>query len=113
MARNILFFLMGLVMAWGLMMCQEAEAGHWIRTGTFDPGIYIACLVGNNGGDPVECLMTIADGSEREAQSNVDTLNEDPLSTPYDDYIVVWYHWDSGYWIKYKVPWQYIEGRAI
>lgn len=86
-------------------------ADHWTRTGVFDPGTYIVCVV--NQGEPVNCLMTVADGSVAEAQSNVDTLNEPPLTRPNSDYQIKWYRWDSGYWIKYKCPWKFIEGDVM
>ena len=85
---------------------NTAFAGHWVRTGVFDPGQYIACAVLD--GIPLECFLTIAEGTEAEAQQNVDALNGDTLDIP--GWEIYWYRWDNGYWIKYKLPWKFIEG---
>jgi len=106
MKKLLLVILMVMAFIWGLFECREAQADHWARTGVFDPGYYMACAVLE--GVPLECFLTIANGSEKEAQANVDALNDDTTEVP--GWEIVWYHWANGYWIKYKVPWKFVKG---
>ena len=91
-----------------LFLCPTVFADKWVRTGVLDPGQYIQCVVFS--GIPVKCELTPVDGTLEETQMIVDLLNANPMTIfePWQEYI--WYRWDSGYWIKYKLPWKFIEG---
>ena len=88
-----------------LLIPVGVSAQKWIRTGVLDPGYYLICVM--YGEEPAKCWMTTATGTVIETEEQISILNADPVTPPG---IVNYYHWDSGYWIKYKVPWKYIDG---
>jgi len=106
--KKLILILMGVTMAWALFKCQEAHADKWVRTGILDPGHYLICVM--YGTEPGVCYMTICAGTLAETDEQINILNADPITPPG---IVEFYHWDSGYWIKYKVPWKYIDGEIM
>lgn len=91
-----------------LFLCTMAHADYWKRIGVFDAGKYLNCVV--NLGEPNECTVVVANGSVEETQVMVDFLNTYPITTPEDPIQLVIYHWDNGYWIKYKLPWEFVRG---
>ncbi|MHA2068292.1 MAG: hypothetical protein ACXABY_28350 [Candidatus Thorarchaeota archaeon] len=109
--KKVLYFVLGFTAVWSLMMCQEVRADQWVSTGTFDPGTYLTCDLVD--GVPVICAIATAEGTVREVDEIVEMLNAPPITTPEEDQAFVWYHWVNGYWIKYKLPYRYIEALSI
>ena len=106
MVMGVLIFL-ALILV--LFTCQEARAGTWVKIGTtFDPGTYLICDVVDN--IPTTCLLTTYEGTMEEIDDYIKLFNREPKAKPG---FPGWYRWVNGYWIRYKVPWRYIEGEIM
>lgn len=101
-----------LVVCMILFLYSTATAGYWKRTGVLDLGTYVVCVFWQ--GVPTYCAVTyVADDTEHRTQGEVDAMNEEGLFDPNSDVTMQWYKYDNGYLIKYKMPWEYIEGMEM
>ena len=107
--KKIILILMGIGMAWGIFMCQKAQAGHWESRGTtFDKGWYLVCSYEDfyNTIDisPV-CMVVWNEGTQLEVDLYIEAFNGDDAL----DAAVFWYKYENSFWNKYIPPLKYVE----
>ena len=95
-----------------LMLPASVFADHWVRSGTMEPGIYIACALLDDGTRPF-CVNAYAVGGAEEAQGMCDTLNDEPMTMPGEQ--PIWFLWnlDTKDFKKVSHPCKYIEGTKM
>ena len=74
--KNFLFFLMGLAMAWGVVMCQEARADHWMQTDSLKPGTYMLIYENQTATAQMLSMQTYADLQGLSSTLNFVSVNE-------------------------------------
>lgn len=94
-----------------LLLPCNAFADHWVRSGSYEIGYYVACAVMDDG-QPF-CVNAIASGTVEEAQETCDILNDEPLTLPAD--APLWFKWDDieHTFIKVPLPCKYIPGKVM
>ena len=99
-----------LILALLALPCS-AFADHWVRTGTWEAGYYVACGVMDDG-QPF-CVNAIAYGTVEEAEQCCSVLNDEPLTLPKE--VPIWFKWDDvGHtFIKVSLPCKYIAGMKM